>query len=586
MPVADELVTILGVDIAKNALAKLEAFKQGVDSVKKTLVGLSVAVTGFATATAVLVKGASDEAMELEKLSEKTKVSTDALQEWNYVAQQSGVAASSVQGDMAKLSQSFFRTGKDVDAELTRMARQLQGMSEPMAKAYGQMRGISEDTVRVLRKGPEAIEELREEAHKLGGIIPEESIKLAADFKRQIGELRFALHGLTTQVAIALMPALSRVMDIFKRWMIDNREWIAMGLHAIMIGIVDGFERFWAILSKIGEAFQPVLDVLQPFIGDMEMSEWVTHLVTGALEGLLIIFAPLIAKIALIGAGVAIASIIFEDLFSSIVHGKGAFADFFNYLAQRWPDLFAALGQLWDWFESKIGPAIDALGEGLAWLGNEFAEIGAQIMDVFNEIAGPIAEFFGTFEEKYPKLSKALKDLASILGDTVAGAFKLVINNIKILIKVLGEVLGFIGKVIVGVADFLEDLFSANDEADKLANKEGKQERAAPPINAKTGKPISARHNESLSKADSAEANAPISAQYREDKETSSAALTAATVTAVPVAAKTQPNNTYNDNKTINQNISTSDPVQAGQTAAAALNGPPPNILSVNGNGM
>jgi hypothetical protein len=249
MAVADELTTILGVDIAKDAMAKLESFKKGINGIKKGLLAVSVAVTGAAATLGLMVKSAADEAMELSKLSDKTGLSTDALQEWAYAAKAVGGDAKSIQNDLLGLQQRFVGTGKSAEKSLMSLADSFSKMSGSQAQIQGKAWGLSDDTIQLLRKGRDGIEALKKEAHQLGGIIPAEGIKRAAEFKKKLGELQFAFHGITSQVAIAMIPALSRVLEIFKGWMLKNQEWISLGLEAIMTGLVNGFERFWKMLQ-------------------------------------------------------------------------------------------------------------------------------------------------------------------------------------------------------------------------------------------------------------------------------------------------------------------------------------------------
>lgn len=367
MAVADELVTILGVDVAKDAMAKLDSFKRGVEGISKSLLGLATVVTGFAAAAGLMVKGAADEAMALQTVSDKTGLSTDALQEWSYAAGQVGASSTAVQGDLAKLQEKFAVTGKDAEKTLLSLADRMKGMSGAKANVLGKSLGLSDDTIALLKRGRDGIEELRKEAHALGGIIPAESIKRAADFKRQMAELQFAFHGVTSQVAIAMIPALSRVVDLFKGWIVKNREWLSLGLAALMGGIVAGFEGFWNILKKIASAFDPLIDAIKPFLGDLETMEVVAHLVKGALSGLLLIFAPLIAKIALIGAGVAIAAIILEDLFSSVTTGEGRIARLYQRFNELYPGVGKTVKAVKDFIVNNLD-LLKSVGKGIAIL--------------------------------------------------------------------------------------------------------------------------------------------------------------------------------------------------------------------------
>lgn len=528
MAVADELVTILGVDIAKNAIAKLESFKNGIDSVKNTLLGLSVVITGAAATMGLMVKGAADEAAELQKLSDKTGVSTDALQEWGYAAKKVGGDSKALHGDLQALQEKFMGTGKDAEKTLLSLADRMKGMSGSQAQNLGKGWGLSDDTIALLRKGRDGIEDLRKEAHKLGGVIPADSIKRASDFKKQLAELQFAFHGLTSQVAIAMIPALSRAVEIFKGWMESNREWISLGLEALMTGIVSGFERFWNILKKFTGVFDPILDAIRPFFEGLEAGEVVMHLVTGALAGLLVIFSPVIAKLVLFGAAAAALAAVFEDLFYSVTQGKGYFADLFAAFEQRCPALADAVKSIGKFIRENFMDLVSAAKDTFVEFGGRAAEIFTVILDGLNNVIGPVRDFFSTFEEKFPALFKALRAFGGFVREFIGGAFEaaytLVKRVVENLFKILSEIGGYIGKIVEG----------ANWVADKLGfggDDSPESPKSSPSTIPVGGQPAAVR----LSPAHGAQG--------------------------------TQ----YNDNKQVNIQIATPDAAQAGNAAADAI---------------
>lgn len=581
MAVADELTTILGVDMARDAIAKLESFKNGVDSVKKTLMGLSVVITGAAATMGLMVKGAADEAMELQKLSEKTGISTDALQEWGYAAKKSGLDAKAITNDLANLqktmsspipgqfNQTMAMFGvsardasgklKTTDQLLLDMSGKFQSMSQQKAAQWASKLGISDDTLLLLRKGKDGIEELRKEAHKLGGIIPAESIKRAADFKRQLAELQFAFHGITSQVAIALMPALSRVVDIFKGWMESNREWISLGLGALMGGIVAGFERFWNVLKNMTGIFDPIIDALKPMLGDFELMEWVTHLVTGALTGLLVVFSPLIAKFMLIGAAVAAISLLFEDFFTFLEGGDSYIGDLFNSLKGLWEGVMSTAGSAWD----KVRSVFDDV---LKVISSFFAPI--------RELAETITTFFDTFSEKYPALANALSTIGNAIKDAVLAPFRAAMEAFEQLASLieqgldkLGTAFSFLGGIITDalIGSFKSAVEVIKDVVDFIMSLLGK-------VGGAIGKVVEGANwiadklgfggDEKKDGGSSAPSTIPVDGKPAQ----------------VPVSAgKGGAGGTViNDQKTINQTIVSNDPEQAGQAAADAISGQPP----------
>lgn len=268
------------------------------------------------------------------------------------------------------------------------------------------------------------------------------------------------------------------------------------------------------------------------------MCWYLTHLVTGALTGLVVVFAPVIVGLAKIAAALVLVSLAFEELFAFISgDASSVLEDWFSIFKDNWPDLFNALAQLASWFADNIEPALDSVWEIAKYVGSAFADIGVKILDMLNSVAGPIAEFFNSFSEKYPTLTKILKELARILGTTLKGAFDLVVAAIKGVIELIGNLLGVVGRAIEKLAEFLEWLFASESESDK----------------AKKGH------------ADTAAAVGVTNERF--------ASMPQPGLPSSQAAAQGARGTQINDNKTINQQIYTSDPQQAANAAIAGMGG-------------
>lgn len=624
MAVVDELVTILGVKLAGGALGMLKSFKDGIADASRHITFLGLSVTAAATVTGLFIKGVADEAASLDKLSQKTGISTDAIQEWQYAAKKSGVDAKAVTNDLVALQKTMsspipgqFNTTmamfgvsarnsngqlKTTDKLLEDMADKFKGMSAQRAAQWASKFGISDDTLLLLRKGTVGIEELRKEAHKLGGIIPQDSVKIAANFNKKLAELQFSIRGITSQVAIATIPAISRLVDGFKELIENNREFISLGLQSLMGGIVNGFDRFLEVVGKIFDKFKPLTDAIKNFLPEMEGTELVTHLVTGALTGLLIIFSPLIAKFALIGAAVLAATVLFEDFFTFLESGGGVTGKLFDAFAERWPDLFNSLSKLWNWLKNNIEPAFDAVWSVIEYVGEAFGDIGAQILDVINSIAGPISDFFSTFEDRFPGLSRILKRLASILGSTVKAAFDMVVASIKMVISVIGELLGWIGTAIEKLMEFINWLFESDEEQKKrIRNDPNFNSEVQQSVDnmklleqANGDMEVYQKLLEDAKKARDAKAEQEERDRFRNDPATKALIAqgnlnlekyqNANGISPILPSSQKVPKGggmtQYNDNKQVQQTIVTSDPVLAGRAANDALN----NSSSLNVN--
>ena len=94
--IAEELVTLLGVELSPGAKEKLQAFDKGLDAVVSRVKQASVVLTAAAGGMALYFSNAVNGAADLQTLSDTMGVSTTKLQEWAYAANAMGVSASAV----------------------------------------------------------------------------------------------------------------------------------------------------------------------------------------------------------------------------------------------------------------------------------------------------------------------------------------------------------------------------------------------------------------------------------------------------------------------------------------------------------
>lgn len=92
--IAEELVTLLGVELSPGAKEKLQAFDKGLDAVVSRVKQASVVLTAAAGGMALYFSNAVNGATDLQRLSDTTGVSMTKLQEWAYAANAMGVSAS------------------------------------------------------------------------------------------------------------------------------------------------------------------------------------------------------------------------------------------------------------------------------------------------------------------------------------------------------------------------------------------------------------------------------------------------------------------------------------------------------------
>ena len=399
--IAEELVTLLGVELSPGAKEKLQAFDKGLDAVVSRVKQASVVLTAAAGGMALYFSNAVNGAADLQRLSDTTGVSTTKLQEWAYAANAMGVSASAVQSDLAKMEKQARWTGRTLES----YANQFKGMDAATANIWGDAYGLSPETVLLLRQGADGIAKLKAEAHDVGAIIPPETVKRASEFKAQVVQITTMIRGMATTIALAALPQAERLVSTFKGWVTENREWIRLGIGKIIEGMGTAFERVWKagkrLLDWVKDAIGPVGD----FFSELgKGADW-SKLLTGALTLLLAAFAPLIAKIALIAAGFALASAVVED--------------FFGFLEGKDSVIGRIIGAVKDWFDDlgEKFPALRAMIEDIAkFVGGILKRNLDSVKEVIELISKIFDGFWGKVQSGIEKVAELGNDLARLLG--------------------------------------------------------------------------------------------------------------------------------------------------------------------------
>lgn len=399
--IVEELVTLLGVELSPGAKEKLQAFDKGLDAVVSRVKQASVVLTAAAGGMALYFSNAVNGAADLQMLSDTTGVSTTKLQEWAYAANAMGVSASAVQSDLAKMEKQARWTGRTLES----YANQFKGMDAATANIWGDAYGLSSETVLLLRQGADGIAKLKAEAHDVGAIIPPETVKRASEFKAQVVQITTMIRGMATTIALAALPQAERLVATFKGWISENREWIRLGIGKIIEGMGTAFERVWKAGKRLLDWIKDALGPVGDFFSELgEGADW-SKLLTGALTLLLAAFAPLIAKIALIAAGFALASAVVED--------------FFGFLEGKDSVIGRIIGAVKDWFDDlgEKFPALRAMIEDIAkFVGGILKRNLDSVKEVIELISKIFDRFWGKVQSGIEKVAELGNDLARLLG--------------------------------------------------------------------------------------------------------------------------------------------------------------------------
>lgn len=391
MAVVDELVTVLSTVLGDGSEKAVDTYKKGLDGVVATVKEATKRFAMAATGLTAFVAGAVNSAASIQKVSETTGVSTDALQEWAYAAKSVGVSASAVESDLAKMQKQAMWTGRSLES----WADTFKGMSVPQANMWGDAIGISPDTVRLLREGREGIAALRKEAHSVGAVISPEDLKRAAQLKTSVMSLTTQLRAFGTTIAIGTLPMIDKLVTSFKEWLNVNKEWVASNITKFLENLGRVFSELWEDGKKLVDWFK---ETLGP-IGDMgkklwEATDW-AKLLKGALVLLVAYFAPAIAAFGLAVGAVIALSAAFED-FIAFLEGKDSI-----------------IGRLVDGFQEKF-PNLANLLKNVVVVAFELVTKTAGVMwELLQKIASGIG---GVVETIVTKVDQAIGAARRLFG--------------------------------------------------------------------------------------------------------------------------------------------------------------------------
>lgn len=418
MAVVDELVTLLSFKTSPGTEKAIKSIKDGIATLKSEVTKWAAAATAAGAATSAFLLNASDKAIELQKLSQSTNLSTDSLQQWQYAAEAVGASSAAVTSDLenmlktmsspipGELNMELMMLGVSVrnasgqlrgaDEVLKDVGDKLNKMSSARAVQWAERVGISNDTLMLLKQGRQGLSELFEEAQLVGAIIPEDAINRGAELSKSIKTLKTVFQALGNSIALSFAPNLKKVVDNFKQFLINNADFVRQGLGITIDGVSRGFGRFWDILVKIKDGFVALLQPMQPFLKNMDAVKVVAGLVTGALAGFLALMAPAIIQFAAVGAAIAGVSLVIEDFITWLQGGESVIGDIVNAFS-NWMDKFPELKE-------------------------DLKSVGQVFSDVFNAIPGLIDKCIEKIEDMFPVINKILSGLGKVIDFVYEGA--------------------------------------------------------------------------------------------------------------------------------------------------------------------
>jgi hypothetical protein len=207
----------------------------------------------------ILANRTANYADEIDKMSIRTGLARDTLQELRFAADQTGVSFDGIQG----VIESFTRQIPMIEQGTSESARSFKKLNIDIKDGQGNLRSMSElfpavirrlasmqniternaiatqvfgrrafEIVPLLDAGEKGIEQFTKRAHELGLVMSDEAIKTAVDYKDEMSALKQEFGAVGRELAVKLMPVIKddlipvvrdQIIPMFKTFV----EWVA-----------------------------------------------------------------------------------------------------------------------------------------------------------------------------------------------------------------------------------------------------------------------------------------------------------------------------------------------------------------------
>lgn len=373
--VVDELITLLGLELDPAAEGEGNRLKSVLSSVRTVALAVGAAIITGATAATALAAKFAQTTDQGAKFADSINVQYEALQELEFATKRAGGSADELRGDLLKLSQtlsspipgefnqSLYMLGisardsmgqlKSSDKVLEDIVKKFESFDKVKQQQWGSKLGLSQSTIKLIQQGSGGLAELRQRARELGGIIPANVARDAANFNDAMTDTKTAISGVVNVVAAALLPILIEAGRGMADWIAVNRVAISSSLVKFIDAAAEGLGDFVDIVRTVSAFVMSAINPLLDFAGGFELIDLIAPAVTAALIALTAVLGVFViqmliaaAPILAIAAAIGLAVIAIEDLYIYLNGGDSLIGRFFDAFEQRFPGLFGKIKDL------------------------------------------------------------------------------------------------------------------------------------------------------------------------------------------------------------------------------------------------
>ena len=491
------------VDITNSSTKKMQAqFDKLGDSFVKIGAKASILSTAIVGATVGLVKmgiDAGNASAEINNLSTATSLSTDVIQELAYVATASNSSFEGLQRSMdsfqrrlktvgeegSRVNEMFGRLGvsttdasgnvRSMDDVLLDTFNKLGDMEDGLAKnAIGtELFGRSWNEVAlIVSSGSKGIAELRDEAHKLGLVLDENTLQSSDNFATAMELVRFQIDKLKTKIGASFVPILQESV-----------------LPLLQEKIIPAVSRFADFIAQLSEKF----NALSPSI---KTAIFAITGIAAAVGPLLLSLGGIIKILPLIGAGftavtgpigiaiaaIAGAAILVVKNWDSIKEyfTSGGGAELFESIKKLFITVKDVVSNVFSDIKNTITTIWSAIGDTTKKIwGNTFDSIVTTITIAVDIVSGVLNTLISLLKGDF---SGALENIKTLAKNVFDGFKNIVFNSLSSMTSALSEFFSFLKlnsladtfanwseKIKPSTKEIVEEISTVNDEIEQTA---------------------------------------------------------------------------------------------------------------------
>lgn len=415
MSVVDELVTLLGLDIAPGAEANATSYERVIDRVRKTAVMVGAALAAAASAVQAYAMEQAKAIEQESRFAEGMDVSYQRTQALGYAANILGGSSQELAQDLANLTktmnspipgeynQTLYMLGisardasgqvRKADDLLLAIADRLAGMSKQRQMQFADRLGLSSGTLTVLRNGRAEVERLAQEAQLLGLVLDENATARATTFGRAYRRLTEIVRGLGRAVSVGLLPGLTQGADALANWIVLNHKWIGSGVQQVVEGVALGFQMVGRFIAWAASALGDLLGPLEMSGRQLDATRAIAVATALALVALGVSAVAATWPFWLTAAAVAGLVLVLEDLYVFFTGGKSVIGDWVREFREAYPaiaELIDMVGELAKWLGPRLGQALKA---AIGWVWSVLVGLNNFIVNMTKGVASLVDSF-------------------------------------------------------------------------------------------------------------------------------------------------------------------------------------------------